>query len=110
MATSQIGLLSVMVFGLVMLSSSAPGWAQDPYPDLAAKKRQPQNLRSLNPQPEVPSRPSAAAPKGASSALKVAPNPAEAANPKALNPQPEVPSKPKKKNVSKKAVAPSKPQ
>lgn len=61
-----------------------------------------QESSAMNPQPEVPSKPSAAGGRSVKSPLKVAPRPSDKANPKAMNPQPEVPSKPHKKLRKKK--------
>jgi hypothetical protein len=100
MATFTIRSASVIAAALALLTSSAPGWAQDPYPDNSKRVGQ----RALNPRLEAPSKPDAAS-KGVASSLKVAPG--AAGNPKALNPQPEVPSKPKKKSLKKKPAAAS---
>jgi hypothetical protein len=82
-------LTTMLGLTLVALFICQPLYALNPQPEVPSKPTRSQtNPKALNPQPEVPSKPKAATGD-------------DATNPKALNPQPEVPSKDKKKKTHK---------
>ena len=106
MANKHVCLGTFICTGLLAILINGPASAANSQLEAQSKAGPRQDLKALNPQPEVPSKPGTSRPKQLNPQPEVPSKPINVVNPKELNPQPEVPSKPKKKPVKKKPIPP----